>query len=191
MQVNWRSALAIGLREMKEDDRSHFLVYRVLGIGNKEGRLIDQYQNTGRFLYRYAGSFLEAATKVCFSTAFPGSGSKKVPNTQGQRPRTFEIDCLVGGDAIEIKWRDATTDGDHITKEAYQNQGNRRFWLHTHSNNVLLPKSKASYENSTDSANVVSRYRRRILLWRFCLAVRERTNKHRLTADFGELGSTK
>jgi hypothetical protein len=24
---------------------------------------------------------------------------------------------LVGNDAIEIKWRDATTDGDHITKE--------------------------------------------------------------------------
>jgi hypothetical protein len=29
----------------------------------------------------------------------------------------FEIDCLLGKDAIEIKWRDATTDGDHITKE--------------------------------------------------------------------------
>ena len=29
----------------------------------------------------------------------------------------FEIDCLIGSDAIEIKWRDATTDGDHITKE--------------------------------------------------------------------------
>lgn len=30
----------------------------------------------------------------------------------------FEIDMLVpNGDAFEIKWRDATTDGDHITKE--------------------------------------------------------------------------
>lgn len=29
----------------------------------------------------------------------------------------FEIDCLVGNLAHEIKWRDATTDGDHITKE--------------------------------------------------------------------------
>ncbi|WP_308254985.1 ApaLI family restriction endonuclease [Geminocystis sp. GBBB08] len=27
------------------------------------------------------------------------------------------IDVLDGNDAIEIKWRDATTDGDHITKE--------------------------------------------------------------------------
>ena len=35
----------------------------------------------------------------------------------GLRPKTFEIDCLVDGEALEIKWRDATTDGDHITKE--------------------------------------------------------------------------
>ena len=27
------------------------------------------------------------------------------------------IDFLNGTDAIEVKWRDATTDGDHITKE--------------------------------------------------------------------------
>ena len=105
------------VEEMEEDDRSHFLIYRVLGIGSKEGTLIDLYQNKGRFLYRYAGSFLESATKVCFSTRFPGSGSAKIPNTRGQRPKTFEIDCLVSSDAIEIKWRDATTDGDHITKE--------------------------------------------------------------------------
>ena len=41
----------------------------------------------------------------------------KIPNTLGNRPKTFEIDCLVGNAAHEIKWRDATTDGDHITKE--------------------------------------------------------------------------
>jgi hypothetical protein len=41
----------------------------------------------------------------------------RIPNTQGQRPKTFEIDCLVASDAIEIKWKDSTTDGDHITKE--------------------------------------------------------------------------
>jgi hypothetical protein len=27
------------------------------------------------------------------------------------------FDCLVHKNAFEIKWRDATTDGDHITKE--------------------------------------------------------------------------
>jgi hypothetical protein len=103
--------------EMESDDNSHYLIYQVLGISDEEGRLIDEYQNKGRFLYKYAGSFLEEAAKLCFLSAFPQSGSTRIPNTLGSRPKTFEIDCLVGSDAIEIKWRDATTDGDHITKE--------------------------------------------------------------------------
>jgi len=103
--------------EMKTDDNSHYLIYRVLGVQDMEGSLIDIYQNKGRFLYKYAGSFLEEASKICFKETFPNSGSLRIPNTRGQRPKTFEIDCLVGQDALEIKWKDATTDGDHITKE--------------------------------------------------------------------------
>ena len=68
-------------------------------------------------MYKYAGSFLENAAKLCFKEKFPKSGAVRIPNTKGSRPKTFEIDCLVDSDAIEIKWRDATTDGDHITKE--------------------------------------------------------------------------
>jgi hypothetical protein len=105
------------IEDMKSDDSSHFLIYQVLGVSDQEGRLIDIYQNKGRFLYKYAGSFLENAAKLCFKESHPDSGSVRVPNSRGQRPKTFEIDCLVGRDAIEIKWRDATTDGDHITKE--------------------------------------------------------------------------
>lgn len=105
------------LEEMQKDDVSHFLVYRVLGISSEEGHLIDVYQNKGRFLYNAAGRFLEQATKLCFLAKFPDSGSVRIANTQGSRPKTFEIDCLIGSEAIEIKWRDATTDGDHITKE--------------------------------------------------------------------------
>lgn len=103
--------------EMIADEVSHYLIYRVLGISHFEGQQIDLYQNKGRFLYKYAGSFLEQATKKCFEHAFPDSGSIRIPNTRGLRPKTFEIDCLVGNDALEIKWKDATTDGDHITKE--------------------------------------------------------------------------
>jgi hypothetical protein len=103
--------------EMQNDDLSHFLIYRVLGVSEQEGKMIDVYQNKGRFLYRYAGAFLEEATKICFKEVFPSSGSVKIPNQRAKRPKTFEIDCLVGQDAIEIKWKDATTDGDHITKE--------------------------------------------------------------------------
>jgi len=103
--------------EMSSDDHSHMLIYEVLGISEGEGRLIDIFQNKGRFLYKYAGSFLEEAAKLCFTHAFPDSKSVKIGNTRGLRPKTFEVDCLVGKDALEIKWRDATTDGDHITKE--------------------------------------------------------------------------
>jgi len=105
------------VREMEGDDTSHFLIYRVLGVPTEEGRLIDVYQNKGRFLYKYAGAFLEEATKMCFKEAFPEAQAVRVPNTRGSRPKTFEIDCLVGHLAHEIKWKDATTDGDHITKE--------------------------------------------------------------------------
>lgn len=104
--------------EMQGDDNSHYLLYRVLGVSTSEGKLIDEYQNTGRFLYKYAGSFLEEAAIKCFEISNHDARRKvKIPNTRGVKPKTFEIDCLIERVAIEIKWRDATTDGDHITKE--------------------------------------------------------------------------
>lgn len=105
------------IEEMKDDDTSHYLLYRVLGVTNDEGNLIDVYQNRGRFLYKYAGAFLEEAALTCMKYKYPESAKVKIPNTLGSKPKTFEIDCLVNGFAHEIKWRDATTDGDHITKE--------------------------------------------------------------------------
>ncbi len=103
--------------EMQYDDKSHYLIYKILGVTTKEGNLIDIYQNKGRFLYKYAGDFLEKATILCFKEKFKEAEKVKIQNTLGDRPKTFEIDCLVGNKAYEIKWRDATTDGDHITKE--------------------------------------------------------------------------
>ena len=74
------------IEDMRTDDTSHFLVYRILGVTDEEGRLIDVYQNKGRFLYRYAGAFLEHAAKHCFKSRFPESGSIRIPNTRGRRP---------------------------------------------------------------------------------------------------------
>lgn len=105
------------VEEMEQDDKSHYLIYRVLGVSEEEGHLIDVYQSKGRFLYNSAGRFLEEAVMLCFKERFPDADSHWIPNSQGSRPKRFEIDCLLGSDAIEIKWRDATTDGDHITKE--------------------------------------------------------------------------
>jgi len=115
--ANLKGKIEARTEEMKSDDNSHYLIYRVLGISLQEGQLIDQYQNTGRFLYKYAGSFLEAAATLCLNYKFPSGIKTKVENTIGQRPKTFEIDFLNDTDAIEVKWKDATTDGDHITKE--------------------------------------------------------------------------
>jgi len=105
--------------EMDNDDNSHYFIYKVLGISEQEGHLVDEYQNKGRFLYKYAGSFLEEVTILCFEHAFKNAKRKiKIDNTTGDRPKKFEIDCLINNKyACEIKWRDATTDGDHITKE--------------------------------------------------------------------------
>ena len=102
---------------MKLDDTSHYLLYRVLGVTNEEGNLIDLYQNKGRFLYKYAGAFLEEAAVLCIKHKYAYASKMKIQNTLGIRPKTFEIDCLVDNLAHEIEWRDATTDGDHITKE--------------------------------------------------------------------------
>ena len=115
-----RLAAQIALRkeEMAADDTGHYLVYEVLGISREEGAEIDDYQNRGRFLYRYAGGFLEDAAVACFVQRYPEGRSVDVPNAVGSSPQTFEIDCYIKElGAIEIKWRDATTDGDHIRKE--------------------------------------------------------------------------
>lgn len=111
VKINVRKA------EMKNDDNSHYLIYRVLGIHHEEGILIDEYQNAGRFLYKYAGSFLEEAATLCMFFSNSEGGKTFVKNTLGTKPKTFEIDFLNGNNAVELKWRDATTDGDHITKE--------------------------------------------------------------------------
>ena len=112
-----KSQVDLRIEEMKSDDNSHYLIYRVLGVSDKEGNLIDLYQNKGRFLYKYAGAFLEEAAIICMKYRYSDASKVKIPNTLGKRPSTFEIDCLVNNLAHEIKWRDATTDGDHITKE--------------------------------------------------------------------------
>jgi len=114
---NLREKIDNRREEMKADDNSHYLIYKVLGISKNEGSLIDEYQNAGRFLYKYAGSFLEESASLCLFFANNKGGKTTVKNTEGKKPKTFEIDFLNNNDAVELKWRDATTDGDHITKE--------------------------------------------------------------------------
>lgn len=104
--------------ELENDNTSHQELYRVLGVPAEECEKIDLYQNLGRFVYKYAGALLEGGTQICLSKA--GDGSQlTIPNTVSENPRQYHIDCYTRKDnkAHEIKWRDATTDGDHIRKE--------------------------------------------------------------------------
>ena len=103
--------------EMEEDDNTHYMVYNALGVSDEEGKEIDLMQNKGRFLYKYAGSVVEKLAIECFKEKYLEAKKKKLLNTIDTKPKTFEIDCLVGDKAYEIKWKDATTDGDHINKE--------------------------------------------------------------------------
>lgn len=61
---------------------------------------------------------MEELAIECIKDAYPNAKIKvKLPNTIDKSPKTVEIDCLVGDKAYEIKWKDATTDGDHTKKE--------------------------------------------------------------------------
>lgn len=104
--------------EMESDNNDHYLLYNILGFTSEEGYQVDFQQNVGRFLYKYAGSLMEDLVINCLKMAHSDAVSKvKFKNTIDRSPKTVEIDCLIGNRAIEIKWKDATTDGDHIKKE--------------------------------------------------------------------------
>src|SRR5258708_4315557 len=165
--------------DMEQDDRSHVLIYEVLGVTKEEGKLIDVYQNKGRFLYKYAGSLLEEAAKLCFKAKFPSSGSIRIPNTRGKKPKLFGVDCLVGKDALEIKWRDATTDGDHITKE-HTRAGGARCRLQTGTGYVLLPESRPSHPHPESIGKPLHGCARRVSLRRGSMGVREATHGREL-----------
>ena len=89
--------------ELLGDENAHLHLYKVLGIGADEGRLIDLYQNTGRFLYRHAGQFMEEAALLCLHHKFPAGDKKRVENRGGGSPKSFEIDFCHDKLAIELK----------------------------------------------------------------------------------------
>jgi hypothetical protein len=113
-KTNLKKAINIRMKEMDSDNNCHYLVYGVLGIPEDEHPLIDKYQNIGRFVYKYAGALLEKSAQIAL-----GGEVIYLDNTISSQPKKFEIDCYTKWDnkAHEIKWRDATTDGDHKNKE--------------------------------------------------------------------------
>ncbi len=108
------SSINFRLEEMDGDLNEHFIIYKVLGIHDDEHMIIDKYQNIGRFLFKYAGALLEDIARISL-----GGEKIKFENSISSSPKKFEIDCYTEDDnkAHEIKWKDATTDGDHDKKE--------------------------------------------------------------------------
>lgn len=108
------------LKEMESDKNDHFIIYGVLGVPEDEHYKIDMYQNIGRFIFKYAGALIEDIAKIAL-------GGERIyfPNVISSSPKTFEIDCytLADNKAHEIKWKDATTDGDHKKKEECKVKG--------------------------------------------------------------------
>lgn len=84
------------MQEMLQDDRSHYLIYRVLGIHEDEGMLIDAYQNRGRFLYKYAGAFLEEACVLCIQSKYPDAKKLRFPIRLPAALRTLKLIALWG-----------------------------------------------------------------------------------------------
>lgn len=60
---------------------------------------------------------IEDMVKECLQDLPGYNSTTRLPNLIGNRPAYHEVDCTIGQFAYEIKWRDATTDGDHVAKE--------------------------------------------------------------------------
>lgn len=115
---NLQDAIDARQAEMAGNNLEHYMIYQLLGLSQDEGHNVDVYQNIGRFVYKYAGALIEEATIAILSETKEG-GSIRIVNTITNNPGNFQIDFFSREDnkAHEIKWRDATTDGDHVRKE--------------------------------------------------------------------------
>ncbi len=113
-----REGFAKVQERLASSSREHARVFRALGIDDKTGLELDERHMEARFVYTHAGRLMEDISSVCILSTRTARAKVRVPNICGSKPKRFEIDVLAEEmDAIEVKWRDATTDGDHITKE--------------------------------------------------------------------------
>jgi len=120
-------ALEEGMRKRREllanTRGQHMEVYELFNISQDEGRRIELYHNLGRLFYNAVGRLLEKTTQAVIEHT-KGGKSITILNTVSTNPKKFSIDAFVEQDnkAHEIKWRDATTDGDHTRKENHKVQ---------------------------------------------------------------------
>ncbi len=109
--------IAESLSHLREFETEHQWMLELAGAPLSEIARMEKAHQSLRIIYRAAGSIMEESVKACLSNLNGYRPSQKFENLIGNRPKQHEVDCLVGQNAYEIKWRDATTDGDHKSKE--------------------------------------------------------------------------
>lgn len=96
----------------------HFEMYHVLGISDEEALLMEQGHYKVRVVAANLGRLVEDALVLAMTVSLPGAKPKyRLANVLSDRPKKYEIDCLIDNLAVEIKFRETTTDGDHARKE--------------------------------------------------------------------------
>jgi hypothetical protein len=120
-QAAYASAVEKRKLAMAKDANHHHFLYQMMGLSDLEAVELDVNQNNSRLLYRRLALCVEDLVWECFTAAQPDSLRHVIiPNVVGEKPANFEIDIVSANRGLEVKWRDATTDGDHVMKEKHR-----------------------------------------------------------------------
>jgi hypothetical protein len=96
----------------------HYNFYSMFGFEPEESRQLDYHHHVSRILFSHIGTFIQDIAYLCFYYKYKTTQMNfPVKNVISEKPKKFKIDILVNNQAIELKWRESTTDGDHFIKE--------------------------------------------------------------------------
>ena len=105
------------MEKVRKEIPEYYEIMELYGFGKDDCMELDVYHNTSRLTFRSLGKLLEDLTTTVFSHT--KGGNPLTLNNPNPPPTTFYIDWVIPNEnrVYEIKWRDATTDGDHVRKE--------------------------------------------------------------------------
>jgi hypothetical protein len=103
--------------DMDSEDPDSHILFKLLGFDKEESKKIDLYHNIGRLVYRSSADLMEKIVIKLFETT--KNATRLRLENPFPPPQIFNIDAYVKSEkrAYEIKWKHATTDGDHVNKE--------------------------------------------------------------------------
>lgn len=105
------------MEKVRKEIPEYYEIMELYGFKKDDCMKLDIYHNTSRLTFRSLGKLLEDLTTTVLSHT--KGGHKLQLTNPNPPPTTFYIDWVIPKEnrAYEIKWRDATTDGDHVRKE--------------------------------------------------------------------------